>query len=270
MSYTVEAGYTASNLELARIGIENHLADATTLESLRVSDDSDNEDADYPVVNVTKPNTYQTWRPTTFSPKIVATWTTPVNVNYLGIARHNVGSTAITGGSLYITPTGGSLEKVADFNPTDDSPILIPFDTTEIEDAEVRFGTGADVVVGVVYLGEAIVMDRPLRGSMQPVWLSRRTGVQTQISEGGEVLGSIFVRRGASVSPSWSNLSKNFYNDELKNLALDLPLNPFFFGWQPNEHPDEVVYGTLDGDVSGGQAGASTRYNFSFSMNGLA
>lgn len=266
----IEAAYQVSNLDLARIGIDNALATATTLESRRVSDDSDNENAGFPVVNVTRRNTHETYRPTTWSPKIYAAWSSPVTVNYLAIARHNIGSAGISGGSLYVTPTGGSNTKVLEWDSTRDQPVLFPFAPTEIEAAEVRFGTGAPTIVAVVHLGLATIMERPLRSSMQPVWLSRQTNVVTQMSEGGEVLGSVLVRRGASVSPSWSNLSKSFYNGTLRDLAETMPGSPFFFAWQPDEHPGEVVYGNVDGDPGGGHSRNSTRYGFEFSMRGAA
>ena len=270
MSYTVEAGYQVTNLELARLGLDNALARADTLESRRVSDNSLNENAAFPVVNVIRKNTYETWRPTSFSPKIVAQWNTPVTVNYVAVARHNIASAGITGGSLWVTPTGGTLEKVADFVPTTDQPFLVPFVPTEIEAAEVRFGTGASAIVAVVHLGQAVVMERPLRASMQPVWLSRNTVVETQTTEGGELLGPILIRKGASIAPSWSNLSKSFYNGTLRSLAEQLPACPFFLAWQPDEHPAEVVYGTISGDPSGDHIPRSDRYNFSFSMTGAA
>jgi len=270
VSWTVVGAYEASDLELARIGLDSKLATADTLESRRVSDDSDNEDPEYPVVNVTRRNTYETWRATTWSPKIVASWSAPVDVNYLAIARHNIGSAGITDGSLWVTPTGGSLTKVADFGSDDDAPLLVPFASTEIEAAEIRFGTNAPSIVAVVHLGEAVVMERPLRASMQPVWLSRQTTVETQTSEAGEVLGSVLVRRGGAVSPSWNNLSRSFYNATLEALARDLPANPFFLAWQPDEHPDEVLYGTLTGDVTGDHIARSSRYSFAFDMRGIA
>ena len=270
MSYTVEAGYQATNLELARIGLDNALARATTLESRWAGDNSLNDNASFPVINVTRRNTFETYRPTTWSPKIEATWSTPVVVDYLAFARHNLKSSGITGGDLHVRPPGGSLTKVLGITFTDDDPICVPFAATEIEYAEIRFGTGGDVIIAVCHLGKAVVMERPLRAAMQPVWLSRQTSVETQTTEGGELLGPILVRRGASVSPNWSNLSLGFYNDQLQPLAEQLPACPFFLAWQPDEHPAEVVYGTLSGDPSGEHIPRSDRYTFGFSMTGAA
>ena len=270
MSYTVEAAFIADDLNLARIGLDNALVRASTLQSLRVSDDTDNENPLFPVVNVTRKNTYETWRPTSFSPKIVATWASPQTVNYVAVARHNLGSAGITGGSLWVTPVGESIVKVCDFVPTTDKPLLVPFDETEIEAAEVRFGTGASAIIAVVHLGRAVVMERPLRGTMQPVWFSRQTGVLTQTTDGGETLGSLVIRRGSSVAPQWTNLSKDFYNNTLRQLAYDMPSHPFFFQWRPDEHPEEVVYGNITGDAEGSHISGVARYTFGFSMQGAA
>ena len=269
MTTAIEAAFQAGDLQLARIGLDNALERAATLESLRVSDDSNNQDPDFPVINVTRRNTYETWRPTTFSPKIVATWSQPVTVDYLAVARHNIASAGITAGSLWVTPADGALTKVAEFTPETDGPLVIPFAPTEIEAAEVRFGTGAHAIVAVIHLGQAVIMPRKLRASMQPVWLSRQTRVETQTSDGGELLGSILIRKGSAVSPQWRNLSRDFYNGTLRDLAAKLPECPFFLQWQPQEHPDEVVYGTVTGDPTGAHVPRSSRYEFGLSMRGI-
>lgn len=269
MSYTVEAAFQVSNKQLARIGLDNALERAVPLESRRVSDDEINEDPNFPVINVTTKNTYETWRPTSFNPKLVAFWSNPITVDYVAVARHNIFSSGIGSGSVWVTPTGESSTKVADFTFDNDDPIFVPFLPTEVERAEVRFGTGAHAIVAVIHLGKSVVMERPLRGSMDPLWLSRNTAVVNQESATGQLLGSIVTRRGVSVAPSWSNLSKSFYNGSLRSLAKDMPANPFFFAWQPDEHPDEVIYGSVNGDPSGSHISRSDRYNFDFSMTGI-
>ena len=268
MSWNVEAAFVAPTLDLARIGLDNALKSANTLGSQLIADASNTNSSTYPVINVTRSNTHEMWRPTADLSKIVAEWAAPVTVNYLAIARHDLGSKGL-GGELWIKEPEGSFEKVAEFAPTSDKPFLIPFLATEIEEAEIRFGEGRPFIA-VVHLGEAVVMERPLRASMQPVWLTRQTRVETQTSDGGEMLGSILVRKGNAVSPSWNNLSRDFYNGPLANLAEKLPGCGFFFQWQPAEHPSEVVWGALDGDVTGEHIARSARYTFSFSMIGRA
>jgi len=268
---TVESGYLATDLELARIGLDNALENTTTFQCLRQSNDNDCDDADYPIINMTTRNTYQTARPTAGDPKFVATWSTPVTVNYIGIARHNLSDVTGNDGYLYVTPTGGSSELVASFESvSDNSPILIPFASTEIEAAEIHIGNNAHgFKIAVCHLGEAVVMERPLRSSMSPLWLSNETDVNTQISDAGEVLGSVLIRRGVSASPSWENLTKSFYNTTLKPLARDMVTKPFFFGWRPDDHPLEVMYGAATGDPEGSHSRGIPRYSFNFSMKGI-
>lgn len=408
MGYTVAGGYSPLTPGHARIGLDNALERATTLESRRVSNGALNEDTAYPVLNVTRRDTYQTWRPTTFSPKIVAEWIEPQTVDYLAIARHNIGSAGITDGSLWVTPNGAlatayadsfdadadlgnwyrglnsvdgtftitdgvlrytkgagdgvrprivrafttvagtryrlraplpggtsnfrrvyvssaadgndtfaltslisnqsvdvsfvatgtttyvvlrendasssagvtaevdririesGMDLVADFSLDHDGPLLIPFAPTAITHAEIHFGDNANLILAVCQLGRSVIMPRPLRASMQPLWLSRQTAVTPQESAGGNILGSVKLRSGVSVSPEWNNIPLEFYNSSLRDLARDLPGQAAFLTWQPSEHPEETIYGTVTGDPDGAHIPRSTRYTFGFSMTGQA
>jgi hypothetical protein len=408
MTVTVQAAFAAVTPAHARIGLDNALERATVLESRRISNGVPNENPTWPVRNVTRRDTYQTWQPTTGGPKINAIWSTPQTVDYLAIARHNIGSGGLAQCSLFVTPAGGSTTTYADdfstdtdlanwtrglnsvdgaftitngvlrytkgagdsdrprivravttvagtryrlrctaptgtaafkqvfvstasngsdvnaltiptsnqsvdvhfiapgttvyvvlrengtgtsagftaevseisittgvalvatFTPSHDGPILIPFAPTSIEHAEIRFGDGAPLNLAVAALGKAVVMPRPLRATMQPVWLSRQTRVVPQETEGGNLLGAIVVRNGVTVSPEWSGLPLSFYNGDGRALARDLPGKAFFLAWQPAEHPGEVVYGHVTGDARGGHIRNSTRYGFGFGMTGQA
>lgn len=267
-SYGIEPGFEPESPHLARIGLDNALERALTLTSTWVGDGSSNENPSFPVSNVVLRDTYSTWRPTTWSPRITATWALPVTVNYFAIARHNLGSGNLSA-QLDVKPPGGDWTKVAGIYPEHDGTIVIPFAETQIEEARLSIGTGASAVVAVVQLGRAVIVPRPLRASTSPVFLSRRTRVVPQMSEGGQLLGSIVTSRGVEVSPEWRNLPRAFYDGTLRALAHELPGTPIAFLWQPEEHPDEAVYGIVDGDVEGGQAGGNDRYSFGFTLRGL-
>lgn len=267
---TVEAGYVATDLSLARIGLESAIETASSLQCLRQSNDSNCNDSNFPVGNIIKRNTYETMRPTQGDPKIIIAWSVPTTVNYLAIARHNLADLPKPDGELYVTPTGGSSELVASFSVTDNAPLLVPFAPTEIEAAEIHFGNLANgFKLAVCHLGLATVMERPLRASIDPLWLSGESDVQTQMSDGGEVLGAVLVRRGVTANPSWNHLSRAFYNGTLRTLARDMVAKPFFLAWRPDEHPEEVIYGGVTGDPSGSHISGVPRYTFRFSMKGI-
>lgn len=260
-SYTVEAGFAATTPGHARLAYDNALA--------RGDLTATSEAAGYPILDALTRDTYQAWRAAVAAPVVACVLDYPETIDYLAIARHNLGSLGITA-ELEYRIESGSWTKIATITPATDDPLLVPFASTEADEVRLTFDAAGVPIVAVLAVGKAIVMPRPLRSTMQPVWLSRRTSVAPQMSDGGEVIGGVVVRRGVAVSPSWRNLPLAFYVSTLRTLARDLPGLPFFLAWQPDEAPDEVVYGMIDGDTNGDHIRNSTRYEFGFSMRGLA
>lgn len=260
-SYSVEAAFAATDSHLARLAIDNAL--------LRGNTSATSEQAAYPIDNALTKDTYQAWRSNAATPTVSCEFDSTETINYLAIARHNLGSEEITT-QLDYRIESGSWTKIADITPDTDDPLLVPFKPTEADEIRLVFAGAGVPIIAVLAVGSAVIMPRPLRSTMQPVWLSRQTAVVPQMSDGGEVIGGAVVRRGVAVSPSWRNLPLAFYVSTLRTLARDLPGCPFFFAWQPDEAPDEVVYGMIDGDVNGNHIRNSTRYEFGFDMRGLA
>jgi hypothetical protein len=190
-------------------------------------------------------------------------------IDYIAVARHDMGSAGITA-LIEIRPEGGAWTTVATLTPQHDGPILIPILATDAEAIRVTFGDEDIPTLAVLMAGKAIVMERPLRTSMQPVFLSRQTRVVPQLSETGQLLGSIVAAAGVEVSPEWNHLSRSFYNGVLRPLAAMLPGRAFAFLWRPDEAPDEAVYGVVTGDPTGSHVPGLPRYTFGFSMRGVA
>jgi hypothetical protein len=52
-------------------------------------------------------------------------------------------------------------------------------------------------------------------------------------------------------------------------MARDLPGRPAFLMWQPLEHPEEVIFGHVNGDANGSHMQRDW-YDFGFSISGVA
>ena len=264
-AYTLNAGALAAfeqSMKLARIGIDNALERATLTATTTAEAKS--------VASLVTRDTYQNWRPTAVPATVTATFDSAEAIDYVGVAAHNLGT---VGGALTVqaySETAESWYTVASWSPTTDAPLLAIF--APIEATEVRFlFTGGTVpTVGVAFVGLATVMQRQIHRNAQPVFLSAKTDIKPQISDGGKLLGSMVIRRGVELSPSWRNLTKAFYNATLRPLALRMPTDPFFFAWNPDYAPEEVAYGQVTGDPDGDhQGGATSLYSFGFSMVGV-
>jgi len=259
-SFAIETAFQPQAPHLARIAYDNAASratvTATSAEALR------------PASNLRTLDTFQTWRPEAVEAVVTVDFDAPETVNFIGLARHNMGSLGI-GGTVEIE-AGGDWLPLATLTPEHDGPLGIPFDEVTATGVRVTFDDVAIPTLAVLMVSRAVIMERPLRATMQPVWLSRATDVSPQISERGQLLGSVVVRAGVQASPQWRNLSRDFYNSTLRKLARDLPGLPTFLMWQPLEHPDEVIFGHVSGDAAGDHIARSSRYDFGFSISGVA
>lgn len=246
---------------LARLAYDNAIerssVTATSAEALR------------PASNLKSRDTYQTWRAEDSEPIVTALFAAPELINYVGIARHNLGSLGTTA-LVEIETAGDGWLEVAVLTPSYDSPLMVPIAETLAVGLRVSFFGYEIPTLAVLMAGRAVIMERPLRATMQPVFGSRQTTISPQISELGQVLGSIVVRSGVNVAPTWSNLSREFYNSTLRFLAREMPGRVIMLMWQPLEHPDEVVFGTVSGDPTIAHIPRSSRYSFGFSLAGVA
>ena len=222
-----------------------------------------------PANNLKTRDTYQTWRATAPEPVVTVLFAAPELINYVGIARHNMGSLGITA-LVEIETAGDGWLEVAVLQPDHDGPVMVPIAEVLAVNLRVSFYGYEIPTLAVLMAGKAVIMPRPLRATMQPVFGSRDTTVTPQISELGQLLGSVVVRNGVNVSPTWNNLTRDFYNDTLRLLAREMPGRAVMLMWQPLEHPDEVVFGMVSGDVTIAHIPRSARYTFGFSLSGVA
>lgn len=252
----------------ARILLDNAL-ERGTLWSVADATQLPNINPGFPLSNVLQRDTYTYWTPSTWSPNFGCDLDNPETVNCLVIARHNLGTLGLNG-RLRLWRTGASVwDVVVNLTPKDNGPIVVAFRPTEVTRIQLQIFTGGFPIVGVWMVGRAIEMERPLRASMQPVALSRQTDVTPQISNNGQLLSQVKVRKGVQVAPEWNHLSGAFYRSTLKPLARAMPGTPFGFIWNPEYAPDEGIYGVLTGDPRGSHIRAVDRYTFGFNMQGV-
>jgi hypothetical protein len=261
MSFTIVEAYRPADPALPRIAKDSALERATVAAS--------STETGYAAANLLTRDTWQRWRPSAVEATVTADGLDPAEtIDYVAIARHNLGSAGITAElELEISSVW---TKVADLAPEQDSPLFLALEPTLATGVRLSFGSEAIPTVAVLMAGQAVTIPRPLRGSMQPVFLARQTEVLPQVSETGELLGQIVRRSGVEVSPSWRNIPGSFYRSTLRGLARDLPGCAIFFQWSPLLAPDEAVFGTVTGDVSGSHVSGRDFYEFGFSMQGVA
>jgi len=261
----IQTGFSpARPLTHARIG---H-ATITRTGSLEAS----GEEAGFEADAALNPLTYEFWRPDA----LPATWridaSSAVSVDYVGIAAHTLGFDEATVKPQW-SDDNSAWNDVTDLSahsPTDDGPILFLFAAESHRYWRIHVsGTGIPSI-GVIFIGAALAMPRPIYGGHSPLDLSRTTVIRPQRSERGQFLGRSIVRSGFTADYAWQHLTPAFYRDEFDVFVEDARRFPFFLAWRPSTFPESVGYVWTGQDISPSNMGIGKGLmSVSLSVEGL-
>lgn len=249
---------TERDANAARIGYQS-LSGAIT---------ATNEAVAYPATSAGNPLTYSYWRPTSLPSYWEINFGSLRSVDYIGIASHELGSSGCTCVAQYWN--GSAWVDLYSFIPASNTPVMLLFD--EIQTSRIRIGilSGTPPRVGVVYVGQSLVMQRPIYGGHEPITLNRTTVYKNNASESGQWLGRSVRRGGAKTSFSWQSLTANWYRENFDPFASAARFTPFFIAWRPFTFANEVGYVWTTKDISPSNSGRRDFMSVSISVEGLA
>jgi len=177
--------------------------------------------------------------------------------------------TAVEIKALYDSGERADLATLGLPSHADDRPIMTLVEETRSNKFRVRIVGQSTPVVGVIYIGKALEMARPLYGGHTPLALSRTTVIRPHVSERGQFLGRSIIRSGASGSWSWSNLTAAWVRRYLDPFIESARTDPFFILWRPASFPGEVGYCWTLGDLSATNSGPRDLMSFTLSAQGI-
>lgn len=208
------------------------------------------EDPDFPVVNLANPITapIARWQATTTGAQTI---TVEVNdeVDYLGIARHNLGSGQIPI-SLEGSTDGGSasgwFELVQQVLLSNDDPLLFRWTPQSLTHVRIVMGaaaSGADPVsLGVVYVGLLLALQRRIYVGHTPVTYGRSETIVNGKTERGDFMGRIITAEERMTGVDMQNLTADWYREKMDPFIVASKQIPFFFAWRPGDYPNEVGF----------------------------
>ena len=215
--------------------------------------EADEEATGFPATNLANPSTALHWKAETTSEQYITITLAGSEANYVGIARHNLSSSETT---ISVEVSDGdspaNWTEIADeYMPGADSPIVIPFDTETPPAIRIRLQPGnAAPQIAVVYVGNLLRLPRGVQpGIIPPPWAASDTAV-TAISESGDYLGAVTIRRALSFSVAVQYLKYDWWNANMPGFIEHArSRRPFFFAWLPGSYPDEVGYAWTQSDI---------------------
>lgn len=238
-----------------------------------------------PIENIWNPDTSSLWEadvvPTGNEIEIKIANTGAANVNYLGIAKHNFGTTSVE----YVLQESDDDVTYTDVTtartPSDNAAIIDYFDTTTAPYFKLLMTCSGSIppYIGHIKLGEALILQRPMYVGHEPETLARPAKSITMASDTGDYLGKVITRRwqnGAvnqqNTDPSWV---RTYLVPFIQHTQLDLSntaiaQGPFFFAWRPFDWPLEVIYGWTNDIIRPKNQLANGLMEYSFNITGIA
>lgn len=226
------------------------------------------EAAGFPADAAVNPFTYEGWKPDT----LPATWSVDagatVDVDYIGIAAHTFYVDRCTL-SIEYSIDGSTWTTLNEQAPGDGSPIMLIFETITARYWRFTVDGLAAPVIGVIFIGKALAMQRAIYGGHAPISLNRRTTIVPVRTEAGQFLGRSIVRQGNGTSFEWKNLTAGWYRQYFDPFVKYARRFPFFIAWRPDRFPDEVGYVWTTADIAPSNMGVKDLMQVSMTVEGL-
>ncbi len=247
----------------ARIGWQTVTRDAVLTAS--------SETVGFPASALKNPLTYERWLPDSLPATVDLDAGSAVPVDYLGIAAHLLrdGLVSVTLAYLDQSSAPGTWTEVAAGLPAENGTVLFLFPEVFARYWRLTFAGVSPQPVGVIYLGKALAMQRPIYGGHAPLTLSADTVIRPNRSELGQFLGRSVKRGGFKTRAAFANLTAAWVRSELAPFIVNARKAPFFFAWRPASFPQEVGYVWTEKDIVPSNAGPRDLMEVSMDLEGL-
>ena len=165
------------------------------------------------------------------------------SVSFLAIASHNlsdIGASvtvehSATGLALSWTVVGGSQ------TPTDNQSIGWYFSATSARYWRINcINCTGDAIVGVMFVGNPLTVEQRIYQGYKPPITPTEVALQSNVSEGGHLLGSSMVKKASTASASFTHiLPTTFRGASWKAFQNHFNAGGgFFWAWRPTKYGD--------------------------------
>jgi hypothetical protein len=241
---------------------------------------ADTEAAGFPASNMGNPSTNLRWVGEVSSPAVdehveIATSTEDnQDIDYIAIARHNLGSAGIPVAVDYLDVNASPqswVELIATVLLPNDEPALFRFPPLPYAALRLRLEPGEEApTIAVVYCGKLLVLQRRIHAGHTPANYGRVTKVANGKSEAGAFLGRIVLNETKMTGFTMKNITPDWYRTYMDPFLIDAQENPFFFAWRPGDYPREIGFCWLTGDPKPVNTHVNGMLQIELAMGGVA
>lgn len=261
--YVLSPAAAAADPDLPAVGYHNVVrADSIV---------ADTQEANYPASNLANPATHLEWRAEDDSEQYITITTNEVDpIDYVGIARHNLGTAEIVV-SVEANIESIWTEIVEETMLPDDTPAVLRFAAESYSQVRIRLQTGSDAArIAVVYCGKLLDLERKVYVGHTPLPYARKISMSSNRSVSGNFLGRIILGEGRESTVPFSLFTPEWCRENLDPFLEAAEEIPFFFAWRPGTYPREVGFCDLMDDPMPSPAGPSNLIAFDLKLNGVA
>lgn len=254
------AGVTGPNHP--RIGYDS-IVTAASLSSDQAADG-------FPIANLGNSATFLLWKGEDATEQsIVVSPGSGQTIDYMGIARHNLGTAGVDY-TLESSNNGTDYTEVVTDNPDDDRAIIHQFDSVSASFFRLTISAGSVAPqMAVLYLGQILSMERRLYVGHTPVPFGLRRTVSTGRSESGQFLGRVRRRETVEFAIDMPNLTPAWVRSDLEPFIDVSDTTPFFWAWRPEDYPAECAFCWTAGDPATTNQRPNGMMDFNVSVQGI-
>lgn len=197
-----------------------------------------------PITNAANPATAWGWIAGSTLTQTITINTGGQQVDYIGIAKHNLNQIGLTVTIKYNGIT------VVPAQPVSEKQALLFLNNIASPDTVEIIISGATIPprIAVLYVGKALRLQRNIYVGHTPISYGRNRTAINGVSENGQYLGEIVVREVNTTSVNLQNLTPDWYRQNLDPFFALSPRVPCFWAWRPSKYEDEVGYCWIEGD----------------------
>ncbi len=232
----------------------------------------------FPVTNLTTPRTNSLWKAAaaTNPQYLTCLFGGAYDVDYAGLARHNLGGATPAPVTVQGLPAGGNPavdgdwdEMVAEQSLADNGPAILRFTPTSLIGVRLRLEPSVAPQLAVLKIGKLIVLENGLPPGHVPITYGRKPEIASPRSQGGDHLGRTVLGGSLTSSIAQQDLDPDWYRDTLEPFVKACSTDTFFFAPFPEDYPREVGYCEVTNDPMP-SAGELGRINIGFDIAGIA
>ena len=213
---------------------------------------ADHVDTDFPASNLANPSTASRWESGSTATQYVTFVVAGTDeIDYVGIARHNLGSAGVNVSVETYDAIGDTWDEAfAAVVLAGDGPAILRFEPVNTTQVRIKLQpAGTAPRIAVVYIGKLLVLERGLQSGLVPLAFGASDEVVSGQAESGDFLGRVVTSQSIKTSVSIRYLRYDWFRENMGPFARAARTIPFFFSWAPEDYPDDAGYAWLDGDV---------------------